>query len=60
MRSSVVLPAPLGPSTTSVSPRAELAADAVERRPFAVVAAQPGEAQRRLVCRLAGLHGRGL
>ena len=45
MRSSVVLPAPLGPSTTSDSPAAELEADAVERRPFAVVAAQPGEAR---------------
>ena len=59
MRSRVVLPAPFGPSTSSVSPAAELEADAVERRPFAVVAAQPGEAERRFACCLGGRHRAG-
>ena len=48
MRSSVVLPAPLGPSTTSDSPARQLEADPVERRPFAVVAAQRRDRERRL------------
>jgi hypothetical protein len=52
------LAGPVGPEHEQRLAAAEPQPDAVERRPFTVVAAQPGEAQRRLVCRLGGRHRR--